>query len=181
MNKLIWVDLEMTGLNVNSEVIIEIATVITDTQLNIIAHGPNLVIQQPEDILNNMDEWNTSHHNKSGLTTAVKDSKISLYEAEQLTLSFLQNHVAENTSPICGNSIYQDRIFLAKYMPQLEKFFHYRALDVSTIKILIQNWYPEYTFSSKDSSHRALDDILTSINECKHYKKLFDQCLNNSA
>lgn len=180
MNKLIWIDLEMSGLNVNSEVILEIATIVTDSQLNIIAQGPNLIINQDNTILDNMDEWNTSHHQKSGLTEAVKQSKLSVNQAQEITLNFLKEHVKEKTAPICGNSIYQDRIFLAKYMPKLESFFHYRALDVSSLKIIMQSWHPSYIFSTKSSSHRALDDIIESINECKHYKKVFEKWSTNS-
>ncbi len=168
---LIWLDLEMTGLNSERDCIIEIATVITDTNLNVLAEGPALVIHQSDEMLNNMDDWCTNQHGKSGLTQRVRDSKISVEEAEQRTLTFVKEWVIENKSPLCGNSIYQDRRFLAKYMPTLERYCHYRNLDVSTIKILAERWKTDLPQFSKESSHLALADIYDSINELKYYRE----------
>jgi oligoribonuclease len=180
MNKntnLIWVDLEMTGLDVEKENIIEIATVVTDAQLNEIAAGPDLVIHQSDELLNAMDEWNTRQHGKSGLTQAVRDSKITLEQAEQQTLDFLKQHVAPGKSPMCGNTIYMDRKFLAKYMPKLEAFFHYRHIDVSTLKELAKRWQPDaVTKKEENSEHRALSDIRESIEELRHYRRTIMNC-----
>jgi len=173
---LIWIDLEMTGLDSANDQIIEIATIVTDRQLNEIAVGPELVIFQPQNVMDEMDDWNTRQHGESGLTARVLESDLTIAAAEQQTLQFLLTHVASGTSPMCGNSICQDRRFLARQMPQLEGFFHYRNLDVSTLKILAQNWAPNVAASlQKESSHRALDDIRDSIAELEHYRdKLFD-------
>jgi len=174
---LIWIDLEMTGLMPDSDRIIELATVVTDKDLNIIAHGPELVIKQNDSLLAGMDAWNIKHHTASGLLDKVKLSDISEKEAMQQTLDFLSKHVSPGVSPMCGNSICQDRRFLYKYMPELESFFHYRHLDVSTIKILAKNWAPVvYSSFNKHSEHRALDDILLSIAELMHYKQEFFKC-----
>ncbi len=171
-NNLIWLDLEMTGLNPQKDRIIEIATVVTDMNLNILAKGPDLVINQSNELLHGMDEWNTSHHGSSGLTEQVKQSTIDEIEAEMRTLEFLQRFVEPGYSPMCGNSIYQDRRFLTLYMPKLEAFFHYRNLDVSSLKILAKNWAPEvYESLIKESNHRALDDVLASISELQFYRK----------
>ncbi len=168
---LIWIDLEMTGLDPNSDVIIEIATIVTDKNLNVIDEGPSIVIHQPDDVMDNMDEWCTNQHGKSGLTNRVRNSAISEETAENLTLAFLRQYVPEGKSPMCGNSICQDRRFLARYMPQLEMFFHYRNLDVSTLKELTRRWAPEKKMVySKESSHLAMDDIKDSIVELKHYR-----------
>jgi oligoribonuclease len=174
---LLWIDLEMTGLDSANDQIIEIATIVTDRQLNEIAIGPELVIFQPQDVMDEMDEWNTRQHGESGLTARVLASDLSIVSAERQTLQFLSEHVAPGTSPMCGNSICQDRRFLARQMPQLEEYFHYRNLDVSTLKILAQNWAPDVAAAlQKESSHRALDDIRDSIAELAHYRdKLFDQ------
>jgi oligoribonuclease len=170
-NNLIWIDLEMTGLNPSKDRIIEIATVVTDPKLNIIATGPDLVISQSEELIRGMDEWNTKTHTRSGLVEKVLKSNLSESEAELQTLEFLNSYVEPGYSPICGNSIYQDRRFLSVYMPKLEGFFHYRHLDVSTLKILARNWAPEVANKfSKDSNHRALDDIIGSIEELKFYR-----------
>jgi oligoribonuclease len=171
-NNLIWLDLEMTGLNPNRERIIEIATVVTDTDLNVIATGPELVINQPEKLLKDMDAWNTRQHTGSGLVEKVRQSTITENEAELRTLDFLVKYVEPGYSPMCGNSICQDRRFLSLYMPKLEAFFHYRHLDVSTVKILAKNWAPDIASKfSKESNHRALDDILGSIAELKYYRE----------
>ena len=174
---LIWIDLEMTGLDTTTDQIIEIATIVTDWWLNEIAEGPELVISQPRDVMDAMDSWNTRQHGESGLTARVLDSSLNLAAAEQQTLEFLARHVAAGASPMCGNSICQDRRFLARQMPELERYFHYRNLDVSTVKILAQNWAPEIASAfKKESSHRALDDIRDSIAELLHYRDaLFDQ------
>ncbi len=168
---LVWLDLEMTGLNPQKDRIIEIATVVTDMNLHILARGPDMVIYQSDELLNHMDEWNTSHHGASGLTEKVRQSPISESDAEMRTLEFLMKYVEPGFSPICGNSIYQDRRFLTLYMPKLESFFHYRNLDVSSLKILVKNWAPDvYAQLTKDSSHRALDDVLASIHELQFYR-----------
>ena len=174
---LIWIDLEMTGLDTTNDQIIEIATVVTDSHLQEIATGPELVLHQDESIMAAMDEWNTRQHGKSGLTKRVLASKMTVEEAEQETLMFLAKFVEQGASPMCGNSICQDRRFMARQMPRLEAFFHYRNLDVSTLKILAQSWAPDVLKSfSKTSSHRALDDVRDSIAELVHYREhLFDQ------
>lgn len=171
---LIWIDLEMTGLDPKKNTIIEIATVVTDQQLNTIAEGPVLAIHQPDEVLAAMDEWCTNQHGKSGLTERVRQSQMTLAQAEQQTLTFLNSYVPPNTSPMCGNSICQDRRFLYYYMPELEKFFHYRQLDVSTVKELCQRWQPEIAKGfNKESSHLALNDIYDSIAELKYYREHF--------
>ena len=177
MNKktnLIWIDLEMTGLVPEDDVIIEIATVVTDSNLNVLAEGPSLAIHQENKHLDSMDEWNTRQHTKSGLIQRVKESKISLNEAEKQTLDFLIQYVDSGTSPMCGNSICQDRRFLYIYMPKLEKFFHYRHIDVSTLKELAVRWKSDVVSTSfKQSKHLALSDIYDSINELKYYREHF--------
>jgi oligoribonuclease len=175
-SNLIWIDLEMTGLDPEKEVIIEIATIVTDAELNTLAEGPSIVIHQPDSYLDAMDEWCTTQHGQSGLTQRVKDSTISCREAEILTLDFLKQYVPAGTSPICGNSIGQDRRFLVKYMPELEAFFHYRNLDVSTLKELAKRWRPEALEGfEKKGTHLALDDIRDSIAELQHYRQTFIQ------
>jgi len=169
-DNLVWIDLEMTGLDPDSDYIIEIATVITDPQLNILAEGPVLAIRQADAILDKMDDWNTHQHTKSGLLERVRSSSVSCAEAEVATLEFLRQYVPLNTSPMCGNSICQDRRFLYRYMPELEKYFHYRNLDVSTVKELIKRWTTGQDQFVKNSSHLALDDIKDSIEELQHYR-----------
>ena len=174
---LIWIDLEMTGLDTVNDQIIEIATIVTDQDLNEIAVGPELAVGQPKTVLDAMDEWNTRQHGESGLTARVLESELSMQQAESQTLEFLAMHVNAGASPMCGNSICQDRRFLARQMPALEEFFHYRNLDVSTLKILAQRWAPQVAKGyTKESSHRALDDIRDSIAELAYYRgAFFDQ------
>lgn len=170
-NNLIWIDMEMTGLNPEKERIIEIATVVTDSSLNIIAEGPVLAVHQSDELLQGMDSWNTRQHNGSGLVTRVKESTVTEAEAEALTLDFLRQYVPEGKSPMCGNSVHQDRRFLWRYMSKLESFFHYRLLDVSTLKELALRWAPRvYSGFQKESKHLALDDIRESIDELKYYR-----------
>lgn len=171
---LIWIDLEMTGLDTQQDKIIEIATIVTDSDLNVIAEGPMLAIHQSDEIMNGMDEWNTRQHGASGLTKRVKESTIDEAEAERQTIAFLEQHVTKGKSPMCGNSICQDRRFLARCMPELEAYFHYRNLDVSTLKELAVRWAPGISNGfTKNSSHLALDDTRDSINELKYYRENF--------
>ncbi len=171
---LIWIDLEMTGLCTRTDSIIEIATVVTDKNLTELAVGPVLAIRQTSATMDSMDEWNTRQHGQSGLTARVLESGLSAADAEQATIAFLKEWVEEGTSPMCGNSICQDRRFLAREMPILETFFHYRNLDVSTLKILVALWAPEVAKGfQKDSSHLALSDIRDSIEELKWYREHF--------
>lgn len=174
---LIWIDLEMTGLDPETDVIIEMATIVTDAQLNVLAEGPALVIHQSDAVLANMNPWCVEQHGKSGLTQRVRDSRLSEAEAEAQTIAFLQQWVPAGVSPMCGNSIGQDRRFLARYMPQLEAFFHYRNIDVSTLKELAARWAPAVKESFvKQGSHLALDDIRESIAELRHYREHFIRC-----
>lgn len=173
-DNLVWIDLEMTGLNPDTDVIIEIATIVTDSQLNMLAEGPMLAVRQSQATMDGMDEWNTRQHGKSGLTARVLASEIDAAEAERQTIAFLEQWVPKGASPMCGNSICQDRRFLWRGMPQLEAFFHYRNLDVSTVKELAKRWRPEIADGvKKNSSHLALDDIRDSIAELQHYQKYF--------
>ncbi|MCP4472931.1 MAG: oligoribonuclease [Gammaproteobacteria bacterium] len=173
-NNLIWIDLEMTGLEPQQDQIIEIATVVTDANLKILAQGPVIAIHQPDDIMQAMDDWNTRHHAASGLTRRVRQSLSNAADAEQETLEFLRAYVAPGKSPMCGNSICQDRRFMARLMPELEAFFHYRNLDVSTLKELARLWKPELTGGFvKQGAHLALDDILESIAELEYYRECF--------
>jgi len=170
-DNLIWIDLEMTGLKPDTDSIIEIATVVTDAQLNVLAEGPVLAIQTPEPALLAMDEWNTRQHGGSGLTARVRDSSVTLAIAESRTLEFLRIWVPGGISPMCGNSICQDRRFLARQMPQLERYFHYRNLDVSTVKELARRWMPQLAAGfTKQATHLALADIHDSIRELQYYR-----------
>ncbi len=172
INNLIWIDLEMTGLDTVNDHIIEIATVVTDNDLNILAKGPDLAIFQSELIINSMNSWNTDSHEQSGLTEKVRNSKISEKEAEQETLEFLKKYLNKNTSPMCGNSVHQDRMFLKKHMPKLEAFFHYRNLDVSSFKIASALWNSDFEEPFiKEDLHTAMADTLESIAEMKHYQE----------
>ncbi len=181
-SNLVWIDLEMTGLDTGADQIIEIATIVTDAHLNELAAGPELAIYQPQEIMDGMDEWNARQHGESGLTERVLDSKLSMQDAEKQTIVFLEEYVNAGASPMCGNSICQDRRFLARQMPLLEAFFHYRNLDVSTLKILANSWAPEIAKGfNKESSHRALADIRDSIAELTYYREsLFDQSVLKS-
>ena len=173
-DNLIWIDLEMTGLDPDNDVIIEIATIVTDAELNVLAEGPSLAVKQPDALLDGMDEWNTRQHGQSGLTQRVRDSQISAAEAERQTIDFLAEWGPAGKSPMCGNSICQDRRFLYRGMPALEKYFHYRNLDVSTLKELASRWAPEVKNGfKKQSSHLAMDDIRDSIAELQHYREHF--------
>ena len=171
-NNLIWLDLEMTGLQPDSDRVIEIATLVTDAQLNLVATGPVLVVHQPQEVLDAMDAWNKSTHAKTGLIERVRASRLAEAEAERQAVEFLREHVAANVSPMCGNSICQDRRFLARWMPKLEAWFHYRNLDVSTLKELVRRWKPEIAKGlKKEGKHEALADILDSIEELKYYRR----------
>ncbi len=171
---LIWIDLEMTGLDPDNDFIIEIATVVTDKDLHILAEGPVLAVHQEDSVMAAMDNWNQKHHGQSGLIDRVKKTTVDNAQAEQQTLDFLQKWVPEGKSPMCGNSICQDRRFLYRYMPKLEAFFHYRNLDVSTLKELAARWAPEIQKGfHKRASHQALDDVIESIDELKYYREHF--------
>ncbi len=173
-NNLIWIDLEMTGLDPDTDVIIEMATIVTDADLNILAEGPVFALHQPDRIMFAMDEWNTHQHGKSGLTQRVRESRISAEQGEAETIKFLEHWVPKGKSPICGNSICQDRRFLVRGMPKLESYFHYRNLDVSTVKELARRWRPDVIAGVKKSgAHLALDDIKDSIAELQHYRDTF--------
>ena len=173
-SNLVWIDLEMTGLDPDQNVIIEIASIVTDSELNVRAEGPVFAIAQPESALALMDDWNVEHHNASGLVARVRGSAVDTAAAEQQTLDFLYLHCLPGTSPLCGNSIGQDRRFLFRYMPRLEQFFHYRNIDVSTVKELARRWRPDVLAGvRKQGKHVALDDIRESISELRHYRRTF--------
>lgn len=171
---LIWVDLEMTGLEPDHDTIIEIATIVTDSDLNVLAEGPVFAIHQSAETMAGMDDWNTKQHGGSGLTQRVLDSQVAMAQAEVETVAWLAQYVAAGASPMCGNSIGQDRRFMVKYMPKLEAFFHYRNLDVSSVKELARRWRPDVLAGvKKNGSHLAMDDIRDSIAELQHYRETF--------
>jgi len=168
--RLVWIDLEMTGLDIEKESIIEIATVITDSELKILAHGPNLAVKVSEELIAGMDDWNTKHHHQSGLVDRIRTEGVSIKDAEQQTLAFLKQWVDEKSAPLCGNSVWNDRRFLDKEMPLVAEFLHYRMVDVSTVKELARRWYPDIPRYPKKLSHLALDDILESIEELEYFR-----------
>lgn len=171
--RLVWMDLEMTGLDPDRERIIELAVLVTDAQLGVVAEGPHLVVHQPESVLAAMDDWNTKHHHESGLVEKVRASQLDEAAVEEQVLAFLAEHVGEKSAPLAGNSVHNDRMFLRRYMPRLEAFLHYRIVDVSTVKELVRRWYPQVFAQrpAKKGSHRALDDILESIEELRYYRR----------
>ena len=169
-HRMVWIDLEMTGLDEKKESIIEIATVITDGGLNILAQGPNLAISVSEELIAGMDEWNTTHHHRSGLVDRIRNNGVTIADAEQQTLDFLKQWVSPKTAPLCGNSIWNDRKFLDKEMPLVADYLHYRMIDVSTVKELAKRWYPKVKKYQKKLSHLALDDILESIEELAYFR-----------
>lgn len=172
-NLIVWMDLEMTGLEPDRDHIIEIATLVTDAELRILAEGPELVIHQPDEILDAMDDWNRKHHGDSGLTERVRRSRTTLADAEKQTLAFLQQWTEERKTPLAGNSIHQDRRFLARHMKKVDGWLHYRMIDVSTVKELALRWFPtaHSRLNKKASSHRAMDDIRSSIDELRYYRR----------
>ncbi|MDE0706293.1 MAG: oligoribonuclease [Candidatus Poseidoniales archaeon] len=169
--RLVWMDLEMTGLEPEENTIIEIATIVTEGDLTVVAEGPAFAISQPESELAKMDDWNLTHHTENGLLDRVRNHGIPMAEAEALTIEFLREHCIEGISPLCGNTIGQDRRFLRRYMPELHDFFHYRSVDVTSIKQLVDRWYPDLPRATKPAGHRALDDIRGSIVELEHYRE----------
>jgi oligoribonuclease len=168
--RMVWIDLEMTGLDIEKESIIEIATIITDGELNILAHGPNVAITVDESLIEGMDEWNTTHHFESGLVKRIREQGVNLSEAENMTLDFLKEWVDPNTAPLCGNSVWNDRRFLEKEMPLVADYLHYRMIDVSTVKELARRWYPEVDKYPKKGAHLALDDIIESVEELDYFR-----------
>ena len=168
---LVWIDLEMTGLNPERHVIVEIASIVTDDQLNVVAEGPDIVIHQPDDVLSHMEPWSLEHHQASGLLDRINASVYTTEQAEKETLSFIKQHCQRGQTPLCGNSICQDRRFLVKHMPTLEAFFHYRNIDVSSIKELAKRWYPNLPRFEKQKTHLALRDIKESIDEMHYYRR----------
>ena len=171
---LVWMDLEMTGLEVDQNRILEIATLVTDGELNILAEGPELVVHQSDELLNGMNQWNTEHHGASGLIDRVRKSTVSEADAQAQTLAFVKAHVPERAAPLAGNSVHQDRLFLSRYFGELEQYLHYRNVDVSTVKELVRRWYPKGYDKRprKKAAHRALDDIRESIEELRYYRKM---------
>jgi oligoribonuclease len=172
--RLIWIDMEMSGLNPDTDRVLEVAIVVTDSHLNAVAEAPVLVVHQPDDVLARMDDWNKSTHAKSGLIDRVKASTLTEAQAEEIMLAFVSNHVPPGVSPMCGNSVHQDRRFLVRYMPRLEAYFLYRNLDVSTLKELVRRWRPELmTGLTKQGKHEALADVHESIDELRYYREHF--------
>ncbi len=173
-SNLVWIDMEMTGLNPDSDCVLEIATIVTDSELNVVSEGPVIAVHQPDEVLDAMDDWCTKTHGESGLTARVKASTISVEEAEKQTLAFLAKHVEKGSSPLCGNSVGQDRRFMDRYMPELDDYLHYRIIDVSTLKELAVRWNSKALDGfSKAGTHKALDDIRESIAELQHYRETF--------
>ena len=173
MSAIVWMDMEMSGLEPETERILEVAVLVTDGELSVVAEGPNLVLHQPDEVLEAMDEWNTTHHGQSGLTQRVRESTIDEAQASEALLAFLEEHTKKKKAPLAGNSIHQDRRFVARYLPQVEDWLHYRNVDVSTIKELARRWYPKQYSGrpTKKGSHRAMDDLMESIEELKYYRK----------
>jgi len=173
MSAIVWMDMEMTGLDPETERILEVAVLVTDQELNVVAEGPNLVVHQPEAVLSAMDAWNTTHHGESGLLTRVRESTVDEAQASGALLDFLGEHTQKKKAPLAGNSIHQDRRFVARYLPEVEDWLHYRNIDVSTIKELARRWYPQQYGDRppKKGSHRAMDDLLESIAELKYYRE----------
>ncbi len=168
---MVWIDLEMTGLDPEQHVIVEIATIITDSDLHVIEEGPHIIVHHPENVLDRMDDWSRTQHQDSGLLDKVRASNDDCSQAEERTLDFISKHCQKGESPLCGNSVWQDRRFLTKYMPHLESFLHYRIIDVSTVKELVKRWYPDLPRFEKKKSHLALDDIHESIGELRYYRE----------
>ena len=173
MSAIVWMDMEMSGLEPETDRVLEVAVLITDGELNVVAEGPNLVLYQSEEVLSSMDAWNTAHHGQSGLTQRVRDSTVDEAQASAALLGFFSEHTQKKKAPLAGNSIHQDRRFLARYLPEVEDWLHYRNVDVSTIKELARRWYPtQYAGRpTKKGSHRAMDDLMESIEELKYYRK----------
>lgn len=172
---LVWLDMEMSGLDPDAERILEVAVLVTNGELDVIAEGPELVVHQDDAVLDAMDAWNTQHHGDSGLTERVRTSKVSVADAEAEVLAFLKEHTAPREAPLCGNSIHQDRMFLRRYMPEVDAYLHYRHVDVSTVKELGRRWYPARYGKrpAKKSQHRAMDDVRESIEELRYYREAF--------
>jgi oligoribonuclease len=172
-DRLVWIDLEMTGLDPKTCTILEIGVIVTDSQLEVVAEGPSIAIKHSDKVLNGMEAWSKFHHKKSGLTQACKDSKLRLKQAEKEVLAFVQKHCKKKTAPLCGNTIWQDRRFLVRYMPALESYLHYRTIDVSSVKELVSRWYPaDFKMPrEKTQTHRVREDILESIDELRYYRK----------
>lgn len=168
---MVWVDMEMSGLDPDTCAVLEIAVLVTDGELREIAEGPDLVVHQADGVLAAMDEWNREHHGASGLARRVRDSRLSLAEAEEQVLAFLRSHAEEGKSPLCGNSVHQDRAFIVKHMPRLSAFLHYRNIDVSTVKELVRRWYPQVAIPEKREAHRAMSDIRESLAELRYYRE----------
>ena len=170
-DRMVWIDLEMTGLDIKQDRIIEIATLVTDGELNLIAEGPNLAVHVSDEAIAGMDEWNTTHHHRSGLVDRIRSEGVSVVDAQARTLAFLEEHVQPNTAPLCGNSVWNDKRFLEKEMPDIVAFLHYRMIDVSTVKELARRWYPEVPRYEKKGAHLALDDIRESVEELRHFRE----------